>query len=143
MNKVKSLAKSDQYNCVNVGNEERKYKKDNKNKKRQVMMYLSQGFGLAGKRVNQTITLNPGRFRPHHSYPKYNKIKTGKKHSKYKIQEHKEMKRQQVRMRRNKNKYEMTERKDQKKNPGQMESGQVESRQICRGHKLGRTEVLK
>ena len=67
------------------------------------MLYLSRGFGLAGKRVKQTITLNPGRFRPHHRYPKYNKIKTIKKHSKYKLQEQKEMKRQQVSMRRNEN----------------------------------------
>ena len=61
------------YNCVNVGNEE---KKDNKNQKQeQIMLYLSRGFGLAGKRVKQIITLNPGRFRPHHRFPKYNKYK--------------------------------------------------------------------
>ena len=59
------------YNCVNVGNEE---KKDNK-KQKQIMLYLSRGFGLAGKRVKQIITLNPGRFRPHHRFPKYNKYK--------------------------------------------------------------------
>ena len=39
------------------------------------MLYLSRGFGLAGKRVKQIITLNPGRFRPHHRFPKYNKYK--------------------------------------------------------------------
>ena len=39
------------------------------------MLYLSRGFGLAGKRVKQIITPNPGRFRPHHRYPKYNKYK--------------------------------------------------------------------
>ena len=43
------------YNCVNVGNEE---KKDNKNQKQeQIMLYLSRGFGLAGKRVNNTLPL--------------------------------------------------------------------------------------
>ena len=39
------------------------------------MLYLNRGFGLAGKRVKQIITLNPGRFRPHHRFPKYNKYK--------------------------------------------------------------------
>ena len=39
------------------------------------MLYLSRGFGLTGKRVKQIITLNPGRFRPHHRFPKYNKYK--------------------------------------------------------------------
>ena len=48
------------------------------------MLYLSRGFGLAGERVKQNITLNPGRFRPHHRFPKYNKLRQKHKNIKYK-----------------------------------------------------------
>jgi len=60
------------YICVNVGNEERKNTIHYKTKKLN-LLYLSRGFGLAGKGVKQIITPNPGRFRPHHHYLKYNK----------------------------------------------------------------------
>ena len=53
----------------------RKRKTIKTKKQEQIMLYLSRGFGLAGKRVKQIITLNPGRFRPHHRFPKYNKYK--------------------------------------------------------------------